>query len=219
MNWGTVFAELDQCGLAVTDEWVDVIDGPWPNSQFVWRGVEPFLAVHQRARTLGQMMAGQAVGLLAMAALPRAVRSENVSCHAAVCCPQHMTSHRVVSSAAQGLAHRFSDFLQLDREVLHGQPRAGRLHQHCQKSTLLDQHAQNRAAASHLDGALSLIGRRLDSCFIRRANMDALRIRHLPRAIAREALGFDVAKIGRRVNVLCGAGVTCRLAAMLNFLD
>ncbi len=59
---------------AEDDEWrLEAVRGAWPGVQAVGDSVELFLAVDAQVRALGQVLAQQAVGVLAGATLPRAV--------------------------------------------------------------------------------------------------------------------------------------------------
>ena len=61
---------------------VEAVRGPWSAVQAVGDGVEIVLTEAAQVRALGQVLAQQPVGVLAGAALPRAVRIAEVHRHA-----------------------------------------------------------------------------------------------------------------------------------------
>ena len=65
------------------DEWrLEAVRGAWPGVQAVGNSIELFLTIDAQVRSLGQVLAQQAVGVLSGAALPWAVRITEVHRHA-----------------------------------------------------------------------------------------------------------------------------------------
>lgn len=121
--------------------------------QAVGDGVQIGLTVHGKIGALGEVLAQQAVGVLAGAALPGAVRIAEVDVDAALLGQRRVERHRLALVIGEGLAHGGGDAAQLCAEVFHGRGRrrVGHLRQRLQAGLALDQHRNGRAVGRSLD--------------------------------------------------------------------
>ena len=215
--------ELVQHCLVDADGRVEAVDGARAVVEQVGNRIELLLAVYREVRALGQVLAYQAVGVLAGAALPRAVRVTEVHHHAGVGRQFGMARHLLALVVGQGLTHGLGNAAQLGREALQsrGGRRIGQLDQHHQARAALDQHAHRRAVACTFDEVTFPVPGERPVAGLWRTHMDAQQIGHLAPAVlapaAWHALGFCAAQTGDQVfaQLALGHGVDAGVDALV----
>ena len=158
----------------------------WPRIEAVSNGIELFLAIDRQVRALGQILTQQAVGVLAGAALPGAMRVAEINAHAGVGRQVGMPCHLLALVVGQALAQRRTDGIELGREARQRRGSSGIFHareQH-QAAGALDQHTDCGLVASALDEVTFLMARHDTILDFRRAHVDADHVGNLATAVS-----------------------------------
>lgn len=143
---------VGQCPCEDLQRRLPVVRDPGPRIEAVGDGVQVRLRRHRQVGALGQVLADQPVGVLAGAALSRAVRVAEVDLTPVWAV---RSAWRVISAlvVGQAVAHRFGDRVELGREAGQRRGGAGVVHpgQQHQTAGALDQHADRGGVARSLD--------------------------------------------------------------------
>ncbi len=215
--------DLVQHGLVDSNGRIEPMHGARSVVEQVGNRIEFLLAVHRQIRALGQVLADQAVGVLAGTALPVAVRVTEVHHHAGVGRQFGVACHLLALVVCQRLAHGFGDAAQLGRETFQGRGgrRIGQLDQHHQAGAALEQNAHGRAVARTLDEIALPVAGEGPVVGLGWAHMDAQQIGHLAPAVlapaAWYALGLGAAQTGDQVfaQLALGHGVDAGVDALV----
>lgn len=138
-------------------------------------GIQLFLAVYRQVRSLGQVLADQAVDVFVAAALPRAVRVAEVNCHPSLLGDFSMPRHLSALVVGHALAHRQRHAIERGTEALHrrGRRHVVHLHQHQVATGAFHQGAHCRGVGLVLDQVtLPMVGHQAVFDF-RRAQVNA----------------------------------------------
>ena len=216
-------SEFVQHGLVYADGRVEAVDGARAVVEQVGNRIVLLLAVHRKVRALGQVLAAQAVGVRAGAALPGAVRVTEVHHYACVGSQIVMARHLLALVVGQGLAHRLDDVAQPGREALQrrGRRRIGQLDQHHQARAAFDQYAHRRTVAFVLDEFALKVAVEGVVTGLGRAHMDAQQIGYLASApfspAARHAISFGTAQTGDQLfaQLTLGHGIDAGVDALV----
>ena len=146
--------------------------------EFVSYGIELLLAVAAQIRTLGKVLAQQAVSVLVAAPLPGAVGVTEVDLHACVVGELGMFGHLPAPVIGQALAHGLGDGVELVSEGLQHMRCRGRvgvwqLDQHHQARGALDQGADGAGVVGSLDQVTLPVTWKLAILYLGWAQLDA----------------------------------------------
>jgi hypothetical protein len=199
-----------------------------PNIEFVCDCVQLLLGLARQIRTLGQILADQAIDVFVAAALPGAVRVAEVNSHAGALSDFGMACHLAALVIRQRLARSQRHAIQRRAEAFHGRRGSGAMHPH--------QHQVTRTALNKRADCGCIIALAFDKVALpmtgrqtifrpRRADMDTDEVRDLATTIysnrAGAAAGSALAQaddqlLAKLAHRPCVDGVVDGLAADIN---
>ncbi len=191
-----------QHGLVDSDRWVEAVDGARAAVEPVGDRIELLLAVDRQVRTLGQVLAQQAVDILATAPLPRTARVAEVDPDAGGLRQLGVARHFLAAVVGEGLSHRLGNAAQLGGEALQGRGCGGvlELGQQHQTRAALHQHAHRRAVGRPLEEVAFPVPGEGPLVGLGRTQVDAHSVGQLTTPVlatrARHALGLRTPQTG-----------------------
>ena len=149
-----------------------------PPVEAVGDAVEVSLGMHREIAALGQVLAQQAVRVLAGATLPGAVRVAEVDLHAGLLGEFGMPGHLGAAVVGQALAHGLGDGVELGGKARQGGSGrgVGHLHQDHQTADALDEHPDRGLVERALDEVALPVARQHPILDGRLAQVDAQRV-------------------------------------------
>ncbi len=185
VNSATGLSKTFHHGPVDTDRWKVTMDRAWALVEALRDVIELFLAEGGQVGALRQVLAEEAVGVLAGAALPGAVGIAEVDLHPGIGGQFGMARHLLPLVIGQGLAQRCRDAVELAGIAVEGGGGGGIVHlrQQDQARTPFDQDPDRRAVTGALDEvALPMAGQGTVIHF-GWPDMDAQHISQLPATI------------------------------------
>ena len=163
----------------------EVVRGSGSPVQTVGDGVQIGLSVLGKIGALGEVLAQQAIGVLASAALPGAVRIAKIDVDAALLGDHRVVRHFLALDIGKGLAHGGSDAAQLGAEGFQGRGRrrVRHLRQEHQSGLAFHQHRNGRAVSRSLDEVAFPVARHQPVIDFRRPHVDADGIKQMAASI------------------------------------
>ncbi len=148
---------------------------PWSCVQTIGDPIELGLAEHAEVGALGHVLAKRAVGVLARASLPGAVRVAEVDLHAGLCTQIGVAGHLLALVIGEAFAQRRCNRIQRGRKARQRRGRSGigHLGQQHQAARPLDQHTHRGLVACTLDEVTFPVARHHAVIHLGQAHVDA----------------------------------------------